>query len=221
MTSTGTFDILTYKGVEKDIQRLFAKFASQDRYGRITFDFFGQTGQQVDCEILSLHRLKKAAFGISSLNISGNVRSVFVSDSYASLIYFANQFKSRMSFDETGFLVVGAQFDLELLGKVFLEIPKKAKINTVFSTSILGRIMDCKIQDLIHDRACRYRLAKDLVQVKSQKTNKESSESLFNFSLRTYCISQGIVQTVRTFKPKQKGVESYYHLNQLNWNELN
>lgn len=221
MTSTETFDILTYKGVEKDIQRLFAKFASQDRYGRITFDFFDQTGQQVDFEILSLHRLKQAAYGISVLNISGDVRSVFVSDSYASLIYFANQFKSRISLEGAGFLVVGAQFDLALLGKVFLKIPKKAKVNTVLSNSILGRIMDCKIQDLIHDRDCRYRLAKDLVQVKCEKTNKESTESLFNFSLRTYCISQGIVQTVRTFKPKQKGVESFYHLNQLNWNELN
>ena len=221
MTSTGTFDILTYKGVEKDIQRLFSNFASQDRYGKINFDFFDLNGKQVDFEILSLHRLKQAAFGISVLNISGNIRSVFVSDSYASLIYFANQFRSRISFEEAGFLVVGAQFDLELLGKVFLEIPKKAKVNTVFSTSILGRIMDCKIKDLIHNRDCTYRLAKDLVQVRSQKTNKESTESLFSFSLRTYCISQGIVQTVRTFKPKKKGVESFYHLNQLNWNELN
>lgn len=221
MTSTGTFDILTYKGVEKDIQRLFAKFASHDRCGRITFDFFDLNGKQVDCEILSLHRLKKAAFGISSLNISGNVRSIFVSDSYASLIYFANQFKSRISFEEAGFLVAGAKFDQGHLGQVLLEIPKKAKVNTVFSTSILGRIMDCKIQDLILARDCRYHIAKDLVQVKNQKTNKESAESLFNFSLRTYCISQGIVQTVRTFKPKQKGVESFYHLNQLNWNELN
>jgi hypothetical protein len=221
MTSTGIFDILTYKGVEKDIQRLFAKFASQDRYGRITFDFFDLNGKEVDCEILSLHRLKKAAFGISTLNISVNVRSVFVSDSYASLINFTNQFKSRISFEEAGFLVVGAKFDQGLLGQAFLEIPKKAKVNTVFSTSILGRIMDCKIQDLILDRVCEYRLAKDLVQVKNEKTKKESAESLFNFSLRTYCISQGFVQTVRTFKPKQEGVESFYHLNQLNWNELN
>jgi len=221
MILTGKFDMLTYKGVEKDIQHLFGKFASQDRDGRITFDFFDLNGKQVDCEILSLHRLKQASFGISVLNMSGNTRSVFVSDSYASLIYFANQFKSRISFEEAGFLVVGAQFDQELLDRAFLEIPKKAKVNTVFSTSILGRIMDCKIQDLIHDRDCRYRLSKDLVQVKSQKTNKESTESLFSFSLRTYCISQGIVQTVRTFKPKQRGVESFYHLNQLNWNELN
>jgi CO dehydrogenase/acetyl-CoA synthase epsilon subunit len=221
MTSTGTFDILNYKGVEKDIQHLFAKFAYQNRNGKITFDFFDQNGKQVDCEIMSLHRLKQAAFGISALNISGNVRSVFVSDSYASLIYFTNLFKSRISFEEAGFLVVGAQYDQELLGQVFLKIPKKAKINTVFSASILGRVMDCKIQDLIHCRDCTYRLAKDLVQVRSQKTNKESTESLFSFSLRTYCISQGIVQTVRTFKPKQKGVESFYHLNQLNWNELN
>lgn len=220
MTSTGTFDILTYKGVEKDIQHLFAKFASQDQDGRITFNFFDQNGKRVDYEILSLNRLKQAAFGISVINISRNVLSVFVSDSYASLIYFTNLFKSRISFEEAGFLVVGAQFDQELLDRAFLEIPKKAKVNTVFSTSILGRIMDCKIQDLIHDRDCTYRLSKDLVQVKSQKTNKESTESLFSFSLRTYCISQGIVQTVRTFKPKQKGVESFYHLNQLNWNEL-
>ena len=219
MTLTGTFDLLTYKGVEQDIQHLFSKFVSQDRYGRLNFGFFDQNNHLVDCEILSLHRLKQASFGISTLNISENVRSVFVSDSYASLIYFANQFKSRISFGQAGFLVIGAQFDKGLLNQIILEIPKKAKVNTVFSTSLLGRIMDCKIQDLVHGRDCRYRLSRDFVEVNSLKTNRNSMESLIGFSLRTYCISQGIVQTVRTFKPKLKGVESFYRLNQLRWNE--
>lgn len=221
MTSSETFDILTYKGVEKDIQRLFAKFASQDREGRITFGFFDLNGEKVDSEVLTLHKLKQASFGVSALQVSDNTRSVFVSDSYASLIYFANQFKSRIAFDEAGFVVIGAEFNQRMLREVFREIPKKVKVNTVFSTSILGRIMDCKIQDLMLNRNCTYRLNKDLIQVKSEKTNRESRASLFNFSLRTYCISQGIVQTVRTFKPKQKGIESFYQLNQYTWNGLN
>lgn len=220
MTLGETFDILSYKGVDKDIQRLFSRHASQDGNGQILFDFFGQEGGFVDCEILSLYRNKQASRGISALNISGNSRSIFVSDSYASLICFANQFKARISFDEAGFLIIGADFDHNLLNQAFKKVSKKAKINTVFSASILGRVMDCKVQDLVYGRECRYYLSDEWVQLKDQKRNKVSTESIFTFSLRTYCISQGIIQTVRTFKPKQKGVESFYQLNQLHWKDL-
>ena len=221
MALTETFDILTYKGVEKDIQRLFSKFASQDKTGQIVFTFFCQQGRQVDCEIMSLYRNKKASRGISVLNPSENVRSVFVSDSYASLIYFANQYKARISFEEAGFLIIGAEFDHSLLRKALKKFSKKTKINTVFSTSILGRVMDCKIQDLVHDRNCSYTLSDDLVLLKNQKKDKVSAESIFTFSLRTYCISQGVLQTVRTFKPNQRGIESFFQLNQLFGKELN
>jgi hypothetical protein len=221
MTLKETFDILTYKGVEKDIQCLFSKYASQDKNGQIIFDFFGHQGKQVDCEVLSLYRNKQASCGISALNLSKNIRSVFISDSYASLIYFANQYKGRISFEEAGFLIIGSDFNLCLVKQAFKHIPKKTKVNTVFSTTILGRVMDCKIQDIIHDRACSYLLINDTVRLENQTTNKISSESIFTFSLRTYCISQGVLQTTRTFKPKQKGIESFYQLNHLFWNELN
>ena len=189
--------------------------------GQIVFEFFGEQGRNVDCEILSLYRNKQASRGISVLNLSEDSRSIFVSDSYASLICFANQFKARISFDEAGVLIIGAEFDLSLLKQVFMKVSKKAKINTVFSASILGRVMDCKVQDLVYDRNCGYYLSDDCVQLKNQKRNKVSKESIFTFSLRTYCISQAIIQTVRTFKPKQKGVESFYQLNQLHWKGLN
>ena len=216
-----TFDILSYKGVDKAIQGLFSKFAHQDKTGQIIFDFFDEQGEKVDCEILSLYRNKQASRGISVINLSEHSRSIFVSDSYASLICFANQFKARISFDEAGFLIIGAEFDLSLLKQAFMKVSKKAKIDTVFSTSILGRVMDCKIQDLIHDNDCTYYLYSDLVHLKNSKKAKSSVESIFTFSLRTYCISQGVKQTVRTFKPKQKGVESFYQLNQLHWKDLN
>lgn len=221
MALTETFDILSFKGVEKDIQGLFSKFADQDQTGQIVFDFFDEQGTKVDCEILSLYRNKQASRGISVLSLSENSRSIFVSDSYASLICFANQFKARISFHEAGFLIIGAEFDLHLLNQAFKKVSNKAKVNTVFSASILGRVMDCKVQDLTHDRDCRYILSDDWVQLKNQKKDKVSKESIFTFSLRTYCISQGIIQTVRTFKPKQKGVESFYQLNQLYWQEPN
>ncbi|MFC5626248.1 hypothetical protein [Algoriphagus winogradskyi] len=221
MALTETFDILNYKGVDKAIQGLFSKFAHQDKTGQIVFEFFGEQGRNVDCEILSLYRNKQASRGISVLNLSEDSRSIFVSDSYASLICFANQFKARISFDEAGVLIIGAEFDLSLLKQVFMKVSKKAKINTVFSASILGRVMDCKVQDLVYDRNCGYYLSDDCVQLKNQKRNKVSKESIFTFSLRTYCISQAIIQTVRTFKPKQKGVESFYQLNQLHWKGLN
>ncbi|MEB2780775.1 hypothetical protein U3A58_10255 [Algoriphagus sp. C2-6-M1] len=213
------FDVLTFKGVEKDIQRLFSKHASQNEKGQIIFDFFDKQGELIDSEILSLHRSKKASHGISAINLSENVRSVFVSDSYASLICFANQYHARISFEDAGFAVIGADFDHKLLKQAFKNLPKKAKINTVFSTSILGRVMDCKIQDLIQDRDCSYVLSDSLVQMKNKKTDRTSAESIFTFSLRTYCISQGVLQTVRTYKPKQKGVESFYQLNQVFWNK--
>nr|WP_287936765.1 hypothetical protein [Algoriphagus sp.] len=216
-----TFDILTYKGVNKAIQGLFSKFANQDQTGQIIFDFFDEQGRKVDCEILSLYRNKQASRGISALNLSEDSRAIFVSDSYASLICFANQFKSRISFDEAGFLIIGAEFDLSLLNQALKKVSKKAKINTVFSTSILGRVMDCKVQDLIQENNCTYFLSSDLVYVENPKKAKRSVESLFTFSLRTYCISQGVKQTVRTFKPKQKGVESFYQLNQMNWENFN
>ena len=216
MTRSGTFDILTYKGVEMDIQRLFSKNAIQDEKGQIYFDFFDQDGGVVDKEVLSLYRSKRASYGISTLNISENTKSVFVSDSYASLIFFVNQYKARISFDKAGFLIIGAKFDEDLLRKSLEEIHAKSKVNTVFSSSILGRVMDCRVQDLIHDRVCTYLLANDLIQFESSK--KFSSESIQSFSLRTYCISQGVKQTVRTFKSRIKGVESFYQLNQVNWN---
>lgn len=221
MAWTETFDILSYKGVDKAIQGLFSRFAQQDETGQIVFDFFDEQGRKVDGEILSLYRNKQASRGISVLNLSEDFRSIFVSDSYASLICFANQFKARISFDEVGFLIIGAEFDLSLLNQAFKKVSKKAKINTVFSSSILGRVMDCKVQDLVYDRDCRYYLSDDCVQLKNQKKNKFSKESIFNFSLRSYCISQAIIQTVRTYKPKQKGVESFYQLNQLHWKDLN
>ncbi|QYH40023.1 hypothetical protein GYM62_14950 [Algoriphagus sp. NBT04N3] len=221
MSLTETFDILSYKGVDKAIQVLFSKFAHQDKTGQIVFDFFGEQGEKLDCEILSLYRNKQASRGISTLNLSEDSRAIFVSDSYASLICFVNQFKARISFDEAGFLIIGAEFDLILLNQAFKKISKKVKINTVFSTSILGRMMDCKVQDLIYGRDCGYYLSDDYVQLKNQKRDKVSKESIFTFSLRSYCISQAIIQTVRTFKPKQKGVESFYQLNQLHWKDLN
>tara|TARA_R110002072_G_scaffold81897_1_gene187186 strand:+ start:44967 stop:45626 length:660 start_codon:yes stop_codon:yes gene_type:complete len=215
MTLREKFDILTHKGVEKDIQCLFSRYAFQDGNGQIHFDFFDHQGQPFDTEILSLQRNKKASYGISALNLSDNVRSVFVSDSYASLIYFVNQYKGRISFEEAGFLLIGADFDPNLVKQVFEKMPIKVKVNTVFSSSILGRVMDCKVQDLIHDRACSYRLSNDLIKFENAK--KVSSQPIQSFSLRTYCISQGLKQTVRTFKPKKKAVESFYELNQQAW----
>lgn len=219
MTRNGTFDILTYKGVEKDIQRLFSKHAIQDEKGQILFDFFDKTGELVDREVLSLYRDKRSSFGISTLNISETTRSVFISDSYASLIFFANQFRARLSFDEAGFMVVGAAFDEGLLKKSLEEIHAKTKINTVFSSSILGRVMDCRVQDLVHGRNCSYRLSNGSVHLKNLKTEKTSEEPIASFSLRTYCMSQGVLQTVRTFKPRMKGVESFYQVNKQAWDD--
>lgn len=215
MTRNETFDILTYKCVEKDIQRLFSKHAFQDEKGQILFDFFGQDSRVVDKEVLSLYRSKRASYGISTLNISETTRSVFISDSYASLIFFTNQYKARISFEESGFVVVGAAFDEGLFKKSLEEIPEKAKVNTVFSNSILGRVMDCRVQDLIHGRNCSYRLSNGSVHLKNLKTEKTSAEPIATFSLRTYCMSQGVLQSVRTFKPRKKGVESFYQLNKL------
>lgn len=217
MTWNGTFDILNYKGVEKEIQRLFSKYARQDGKGQIHFAFFDHQDEVVDKEILSLYRKKRASCGISTLGLSDSVRSVYVSDSYASLIFFVNQFKGRIAFEEAGFVLVGARFDESLLAKAFEEIPKKAKVNTVFGSAILGRVMDCKIQDLVRGSECAYRLASDLVQF--ENTKKVSSAPIHSFSLRTYCISQGVKQTVRTFKPKKKGVESFYQLHQQAWGD--
>lgn len=213
MTRKGIFDILTYKGVEKDVQRLFSMHAVQDEDGQVLFDFFDQNGKRVDQEVLSFYRNKRASYGISNLNFSETTRSVFVSDSYASLIFFANQFRARISFEEVGFMVLGAAFDESLLNKSLGEIPKNAKVNTVFSSSILGRLMDCRVQDLIHGRICSYRLSNGSVHLKNLKTEKTSAEPITTFSLRTYCISQGVLQTVRTFKPQKKEMESYYQLN--------
>lgn len=213
MTRNGTFDILTYKGVELNIQRLFSKNAIQDEKGQIFFDFFDQDGGVVDREVLSLYRKKRASYGISCLNISETTRSVFISDSNASLIFFTNQYKARIAFEEAGFFIVGAKFDESLLKKSLEAIPAKSKVNTVFSSSILGRVTDCKIQDLIHGRNCSYRLSKGNVHIKNLQNGKVSEESIDTFSLRRYCISQGVLQTVRTFKPRKKEVESFYQLN--------
>jgi hypothetical protein len=221
MTSSETFDILSYKDIDKSIQRLFTQNAFQDEKGQIVFDFLDQSGETVDTEILGLYQCKQASRGISTANLTESKRFVFVSDSYASLIYFANLNKSRIVLDEAGFMVIGAEFDEHLLQKAFETIPETAKVNTVFGSTILGRVMDCKVQDLIHNRSCTYALSDDWVRLQNLKTSKGKTESISTFSLRTYCISQGVTQTVRTFKPKQKGVETFYQLHQQNWNEPN
>lgn len=176
-----TFDILSYKGVDKAIQGLFSKFAHQDKTGQIIFDFFDEQGEKVDCEILSLYRNKQASRGISVINLSEHSRSIFVSDSYASLICFANQFKARISYEEAAFIISGADFDLKLLRKEFLRIPSKAKVNTVLDSTLLGRVMDCKIQDLIHENDCTYYLYSDLVRLENPKKAKSSVESIFTW----------------------------------------
>lgn len=219
MIRNGTFDILTYKGVGKDIQRLFSKHAVQDENGQILFDYFDQNGKLVDQEVLSLYHNKRASFGISTLNISETIRSVFISDSYASLIFFVNQYKARIAFAEAGFMVVGSKFDEVLLKKSLEEIPKNTKVNTVFSNSILGRVMDCKVQNLIHGRNCSYMLSNGKVFFNNLETEKTSAVPIATFSLRTYCISQGVLQTVRTFKPRKKGLESFYQVNKQVWDD--
>ncbi|PZX52498.1 hypothetical protein [Algoriphagus chordae] len=218
MTRNGTFDILTYKGVGKDIQRFFSKYAVQDENGQVLFDFFDQNGKLVDREVLSLYRSKNASYGISTLNISETMHSIFISDSYASLIFFANQFKARISIEDAGFVVLGAAFNEDLFKKSLEELPSKTKVNTVFSSSILGRVMDCRVQDLIHGRNCSYRLSDGSVHLKNLKTERTSAEHIATFSLRTYCISQGVLQTVRTFKPKKMGIKSFYELNYREFN---
>jgi hypothetical protein len=220
-TSNETFDLLSYKDIDKSIQGLFAQNAIQDEKGQIVFDFLEREGEVVDTEILGLYQCKQPSRGISIASLTESTRLVFVSDSYASLIYFADLYKSRIALEEAGFIVIGAEFDGELLQRAFETIPEYAKVNTVFGSTILGRMMDCKVQDLIYNRNCNYTLSDDWVRLQNLKTGKGKTESISTFSLRTYCISQGLIQTVRTFKPKQKGVETFYQLHQQNWNEPN
>lgn len=221
MTSTERFDILSYRGVEIEIQRLFSKYASQHRNGQITFDFFDREGRFIDNEILSLHRVKQSSFGISQWNLSENIRSVFISDSYASMICFASQFKSRISFDEASFIIIGANFDHELLASSFQNIPKTAKINTVFSASILGRIMDCQVENIIQKRDCSFTLSKNKVLLKDKSKERFREVSIHDFALWKYCKAMGMNQYVKTYKPKKDGIESFYQLNQLYWNDPN
>lgn len=214
MTLSETFDILTYKGVEKSIQRLFFHYASEDGKGHILFNFFGHDGDFVDYESLSLHRFKQASFGISSLNISENTRMVFVSDSYASLIYFANLYKDRIAFEEAGFLLIGAKFDRELVKNALSNIPRKSKVNTVFSSTILGRIMDCQIENIIQNRDCSFSLSGHRVFLKDNTKGREHNLLIEKFGLWTYCKAMGMNQFVKTYKPKNSGIESFWQLNQ-------
>lgn len=213
MTLEGTFDLLDYKGVAKKIQRLFSQFAVQKSNGQISFEFFNKGGNPIDTEILSLNKLKKASFGISIINSSPFSDSLFISDSYANLIAFANLYSSRISFENASFLIISASFDSILMKDSISKIPGSFKVYTIFDSTIIGRIMDCQVQNILNERDCVFRLKNECFLVQDMTSGLSRNLPISSFSLRAYCRLVGIIQTVKTLKPKRKGVESFHQLN--------
>lgn len=213
MTLEGTFDLLDFKGVAKNIQRLFSLFAVQKSNGQISFQFFDSVGSPIDTEILSLNKHKKASFGISIINSSPISDSLFISDSYANLIAFANLYSSRISFENASFLIISASFDSILMKDSISKIPGSFKVYTIFDSTIIGRIMDCQVQNILSERDCIFTLKNECFLVQDMKIGLSQKLSISSFSLRAYCRLAGIIQTVKTLKPKRKGVESFHQLN--------
>jgi|TARA_R110002124_G_scaffold171273_3_gene338951 hypothetical protein len=207
------FDLLTYKGVDIKLQHLFSKHAVQNSKGQIQFTFYDQFDSVCDKEILGLTSLKKASSGVSTINLNPSSKTLFIASSYADLIFFSKQFSSRMEFQNASFLIVGADFNRDLILYNLNIFSSSIRVITLFENTILGKIMDSLIYNYINKIDALYIIEDDKIIVKVGN-KKNYSFPVSSFSLRTFSKKFWKKSQVRTYKPKLKGIDSFYQLNQ-------
>lgn len=206
------YDLLDLKGVDVKLQHLFSKAINEDEFGRLFVNYYDGERRVVDHEVLSVSKLKFSSRGIADLSIQNPclVRSVFISDSLANLIFFLNGYHQHFNLEFSAFLVTGSALDKSLLLENISKYPAVKKYYCLYGNSLLGKIKDCKVQHWINGNECLFRIDGD--EVTSFFENQSFAMKASRFTLRDHLRQLSVRQTVNTKKPKNKAVENFCSL---------
>src|SRR5690606_41864314 len=107
------FDLLNIKGVDRKVQHLFSDVLQEDDHGRLWANYNDGSGNIVDQEVISLSKLKFSSCGILHFSTANplSAKTLYISDSIANLIFFAQSYASRFSWDYVAFIVSGAKLE--------------------------------------------------------------------------------------------------------------
>lgn len=212
MTIKGSYDLLNLKGVDVKLQHLFSNVIQEDEFGRLIVNYYDSERQVVDREVLSISNLKFSSGGATDLSIQNPslVRSVFISDSLANLIFFLNGHHQHFNLEFSAFLLTGSALDKSLLLEAISKYPSAKKHYCLYGNSLLGKIKDCKVQHWINGNECLFRIDGD--EVTSFFENQSYAMKASRFTLRDHLRQLSVRQTVNTKKPKNKAVENFCSL---------
>lgn len=207
------FDLLDLKGVDRSVQHLFSDVWKEDEFGRLKAAYLDAKGEKVDEEILYVSGLKFSAQGILHFSTADPslVKTVFISDAMANLVFFAKAYHRRLWLDYAAFISTGCLPEKWLFLETIKEYPASSKCYSLFGNSILGRIRDCKIQHWIRGQDCQYHIQGKMVIANYQ--NREFKMPVDEFSLRNHLRQLSIRQSLSTFKPRKIGLENYWEFN--------
>lgn len=204
------FDLLDFKGVDRSVQHLFSDVWTEDEYGRLKAGYLDANEEKVDEEILYVSGLKYSAQGILHFSTADPtmVKTVFISDALANLVFFAKVYHKRLRLDYAAFIATGCLPDKWLFLETIQKYPATSKCYSLFGNSILGRIRDCKVQHWIRGQDCQYHILGEMVIAKYQ--NREYKMPVLEFSLRNHLRQLSIRQCLSTFKPRKIRIENYW-----------
>lgn len=204
------FDLLDIKGVDRKIQHLFFDVLQEDDQGRLWANYSDRKGNIIDHEIWSISKLKLSSGGILSFSTAHplSVRTLYISDSVANLISFAQSYASRFSWDYAAFVATGAKLERDLFIDAVQQFPFVKKYYAVFANSLIGRIRDCKVQHWLNGEDCLFRVDGEMVVVNYQ--GKDFLIPVYELSLRNHLRQVMIRHTVSSKKPKNKLLDNFF-----------
>lgn len=207
------FELLDIKGVDRKVQHLFSDVLYEDKLGRLWVGYKDGDGKIIDQEILSLSKLKLSSGGILHFSTAHplSVRTLYISDSVANLIFFVQSYASRFSWDYVAFIATGAKLERNLFTEAVGKHPHVKKHYAVFGRSLIGRVRDCKVQHWLMGEECSFRMEGDVVV--SCYQNKQCLLPIKKFSLRNHLRQVMVRQSLATRKPKISYVENFIDLN--------
>ena len=210
MASKEGFELLDIKGVDRKVQHLFSEVLQEDDFGRLWANYNDGSGNIVDQEVISLSKLKFSSCGILHFSPANpfSARSLYISDSVANLISFAQSYSSRLSWDYAAFIATGAKKERDLFLEVVGKYPSVKKYYAVYGHSLIGRIRDCKVQHWLRGEDCSFRIDGEVVVANYH--GKDFMLAGEKFSLRNHLRQLGIRQRLSALKNRKWDVENYY-----------
>lgn len=193
------FELLDIKGVDRKVQHLFSEVLREDELGRLWANYYGGNGDIVDHEVISLSKLKFSSCGILHFSPASplSARTLYISDSVANLISFAQSYDSRFSWDYAVFIATGAKLERSLFMETVGKYPQIKKHYTIFDHSLIGRIRDCKVQDWLNGEDCFFTVVGE--DVVANYHGEVFMLPVREFSLRNHLRKLRIRQTLTTY----------------------